>query len=435
MKVISAKRHHALSLTREHVRNSFIAVPLVSIVAAAALAGAAWWIDDALSGSLHGRGVESFFIALAGPAETMVNSVSSAMLTFVGVVFSISLVALQMAANSFSQRVLLLYIRSRVTKAALSIFLGTFVYSMIATLQFTNYDKDSPNTTVPVVASGLTVVLVFTSLVLFIVYVNSTIRLLRLSVIIDVVAHESLTTMRFLRRDREEAVDRPRPEFDDSPIELIHTGKSGALQDMNVGRLVRYARRRDVVIELIPRVGDFLTSGTPVARVYGGTFSAHRLGKCLTTGTDRSDYQDLGFGLRQLVDIAAKALSPAVNDPTSAVQVIDRVQEIIGHLAVTPIDEVAFCDGDGAVRLLVNHHRWTALVELAFTEIRTYGASSPQVTRRLTAALNDLIRMCPTDRREALHHQLALLRADVNTAMPTTADSAYALTPDRQGIG
>ncbi|MFC4335781.1 DUF2254 domain-containing protein [Salininema proteolyticum] len=439
MKVIPAYRHRRLSTMREHLRNSFVVLPGLAIVASAALAVAAWWADDLLSRLFREASLEPLLTDLAvltRPASAMVNTVSSAMLTFVGVVFSISLVALQMAANSFSQRVLLLYVRSRITKATLSIFLGTFVYSMLISLEFADYQEGSELTTVPFFGSLTAILLVFASLFLFIIYVDSTISLLRLSEVVDVISRDTLKTMRYLSRTSrggELAPGLPEPEHE--PLVLTHDGKSGALQDVDIVRLVRYARRHGVLIRLIPRPGDFITTGTPIARVTGGDFRPHLLAKCLSVGADRSLYQDVAFGLRQLADIACKALSPGVNDPTTAVQVIDRLQELLGHLCHAPFEQTAFSDKKGEIRLLTRHSTWTSLVDLAFTEIRSYGADSPQVTRRLSAALTDLAGIVPDDRRDPLHRHLDQLRADVAAAVPNPADARFALEPDRQGIG
>ncbi|WP_029768031.1 DUF2254 domain-containing protein [Haloglycomyces albus] len=438
MRIVSAARHRRFSSVREHLRNSFVLAPTVAIVAATVLTGMVWTADGATTQILRESDLDRYIDDLSiliEPAATMVNTVASAMLTFVGVIFSISLVALQMAANSFSQRVLLLFVRSRITKATLSIFLGTFVYSMLITLEFSEYQKDSEVTAIPLFGSIVAIALVFASLLLFVIYVDSTIRLLRLSKVIEHISRDALKTVQFLSRNYEQGREGPEPHFDDEPFILVHNGRSGVLQDINIRRIVHHARKRDVIVDIIPRVGDFITTGTPVARISGRRFPAKQLARCITTGSDRSIYQDVAFGFRQLVDIGAKALSPGVNDPTTAVQVIDRIQELIGKVADESFESVAFTDRTDRVRLITHDQTWTSLVNLAFTEIRTYGSSSPQVTRRLTAALNDLIRVTSDERREPLQRQLDLLRTDVAESVPNADDAEFALIADRQGIG
>ncbi|MFK4546660.1 putative membrane protein [Streptomyces tendae] len=217
---------------------------------------------------------------------------------------------------------------------------------------------------------------------------------------------------------------------------VAHDGQGGVLRDVHVARLVRVARGHGVVLRLVPRIGDFLVPGTPVLAVHGGAAPPRRaLRYALSVGVERTFHQDLAFGLRQLSDIGLRALSPAVNDPTTAVQALDRVVQILATLSRRPLDAALHRDRRGVVRLVQPVPGWAELVDLGFAEVRVCSVGSPQVTRRLLAGLDDLLLLVPPERREPLLRHRELLRQAVERTAPTPADRAFALRPDRQGIG
>ncbi len=154
------------------------------------------------------------------------------------------------------------------------------------------------------------------------------------------------------------------------------------------------------MLRLVPRIGDFLVPGTPVLAVHGGQAPPRRvLRYALSVGVERTFHQDLGFGLRQLSDIALRALSSAVNDPTTAVQALDRIVQILAALSRRPLDRAVHRDRRGTLRLVRPVPGWEDLVDLGFTEIRACGAGNAQVTRRMLAGLDDLLRLAPPQRR------------------------------------
>ncbi|MFI5527143.1 DUF2254 domain-containing protein [Kitasatospora sp. NPDC051853] len=428
-------RHRPLSPLREHLRESFWVAPLVTCVGAVLLALATNWVDaEVVHEEISRTGSAEGLLSFASGAKAVVSTVSSAMLTFIGVVFSISLVALQMAASQMSPRVLRLYVRSRITKATFSTCLATFLFTLLVQLGYDDTTDPTKVTTVPVVSTLVAILLVLLSLGLFVLYVQSTMRLLRVPHVIDRVTRESVAVLGTYRWMAPEAG--PRLELPENAVTLLHQGDSGVLRDVSLGRLVRIARRHGAVLHLVPRIGDFIAPGTPTVVVSGGTPPRpRRIAGALNIGVDRTMHQDLSFGFRQLVDIAIRALSPAVNDPTTAVQAVDRLHQLLALLAGYPFGELRYRDREGAVRLVQPIPDWQCTVDLAFTEIRICGAGQPQVTRRLTAALDDLLRITPDDRRPPLLVQRDLLERAVARHVADAEDRGFALTPDRQGIG
>ncbi|MBT2364427.1 DUF2254 domain-containing protein [Streptomyces sp. ISL-10] len=430
------RRPRVLSSLREHLRDTFWFAPTLTLILVFLLWLAADAVDTALVDVLKETGdyeaVRSL-AALSQDAKTIVTTVSSAMMTFIGVVFSISLVAVQMASGNLSPRVVRIFIRSRISKLTFSVFLGTFVLSLLV---LTSYDSETDPrkvVSVPLVQAALTLLMVGLSLLLFIAYVTQTLQLMKVGPVVERVTRESFGVL-----DKMPVQDADTAPLPAEVARIGHQGRAGTLRDVHVARLVRVARRRGVVLRLIPRIGDFVVPGTPVLAVHGGGGdlpSRRILGSAVSVGVDRTFHQDLGFGLRQLSDIALRALSPAVNDPTTAVQCVDRIVQFLAAAAGRPLGAVHYRDRDGVVRLVQDVPGWGDLVNLGFAEIRGCAVGSPQVSRRLIAGLEDLLRFVPEARREPLERHRALLVAAVQTALPEAAERAFALEPDRQGIG
>ncbi|MFB6752759.1 DUF2254 domain-containing protein [Streptomyces sp. NPDC056353] len=430
------RRPRALSPLREHLRDTFWFAPTAAMVGVFVVWLAAQELDAALVRSLQDDGdygTLAELLRFADDAKTVVSAVGSAMMTFIGVVFSISLVAVQMASGQFTPRVVRLFVRSRITKATFAVFLATFVLTLLV---LTSYDSNAdPRTavSVPLVQSVLTLVMVALSLLLFVMYVNATLRLMRVSHVIARIATESFRVAALMPVP---AGGGEVPGLGPATAWVAHDGQAGVLRDVHVARLVRVARKHGVVLRLVPRIGDFLVPGTPVLAVHGGAAPSRRaLRSALSVGVERTFHQDLAFGLRQLSDIGLRALSPAVNDPTTAVQALDRVVQILATLSRRPLDAVPHRDRRGTVRLVQPVPGWTELVDLGFAEVRACAVGSPQVTRRLLAGLDDLLLLVPPERRAPLLRHRELLRQAVERIAPTPADRAFALRPDRQGIG
>nr|WP_211270001.1 DUF2254 domain-containing protein [Streptomyces varsoviensis] len=434
MQVGGMRRPRPLSPLREHLRDTFWFTPAAGLVGAMALATLVLALDSLLIEALQEDGeygTVSSLIKLSEDAKSIITTVGSAMLTFIGVVFSISLVALQMASGQFTPRVVRLYVRSRITKCTFAVFLATFLFALLVQASYEGDADPRTVTTVPVI-SGLTcVVLVLVSLVLFVAYVNSTLRLMRVSHVIDRITREAFRVL-----DRYERGSGEAPALPEAVAEAEHQGAAGVLRDVHIARLVRIARRNGTVLRLVPRIGDFVVPGTPVLAVHGGTRPSPRaLRHTMTVGVERTYHQDPAFGLRQLSDIALRALSPAVNDPTTAVQCLDRITQFLAAVVDRPFGVLHHRDAKGAVRLVQELPGWSDLVDLGFSEIRGCAVGNPQVSRRMLAALDDLWWLADDERRVPLARHRTLLTQAVERTAAEPADRAFALRPDRQGIG
>ncbi|MFC5173159.1 DUF2254 domain-containing protein [Streptomyces mutomycini] len=426
----------ALTSLRERLRDTFWFAPTAGLVCVFVL----WWVlsdlDTRIVAHLKEEGAYAELgdlLSFAVDARTIVTTVSAAMMTFIGVVFSISLVAVQMASGQLTPRVVRIFVRSRISKLTLTVFLTTFAFSLLVLTSYEGGAEPDPRrvTSAPLLQSLLTLGLVGLSLLLFVAYVSATLRLMQVGPVLDHITRESL---RSLARQPGGAADEQPPGT--GAVHVAHQGRTGVLRDVAVARLVRAARRHGVVLRLVPRVGDFVVRGTPVLAVHGGAAPPpHSLGHTLSVGVERTLHQDPAFGLRQLADIALRALSPSVHDPTTAVQCLDRIVQFLSVAVRLPLATLHHRDRRGDVRLVQEVPGWTDLVDLAFEEIRWCAAASPQVTRRMLAGLDDLLLLAPEERREPLHRHRALLVEAVERTVPGAAGRAFALRPDRQGIG
>jgi uncharacterized membrane protein len=277
---------------------------------------------------------------------------------------------------------------------------------------------------------GLTVVvaylLVVVSIAVLVLYVHHIGRSLRVSALIELVGQDTRRLLDDVYPADEEVM----------AADQICSPRSGVLVHIDHERLVAAAREADCILELVPAMGEYVAAGTPLLLVDGDRSRLpDDLDGALVLGLERTLDQDVAYGFRMLVDIAERSLSDSSYlDPTTAVQAIDRLHDNLRHLARRRFPDGTYRDDDGSLRLVMRVMTWKAYVHLAFDEIRQAGADSPQVARRLRAALDDLVSFAPVKRRAVLFDQLALLDQAINERVPEQERDAY-MEADRQGIG
>jgi uncharacterized membrane protein len=224
-------------------------------------------------------------------------------------------------------------------------------------------------------------------------------------------------------------------------VRLVRADQDGAIQAIDERGLTALARRHRCRLVFRHAIGDFVTAGSPLVEVVevdgiAAPPADRRLRDMIAVGVERTIEQDPAFSLRILVDIAIRALSPAVNDPTTAVQVLDHVEALLRVIGGQPLDtDLLVPDVDGTVRLRVPAQRWADYLELAITEIRAYGATSAQVSRRLADLLSALEEEVSPEHRAAVRTECARLAATVDQTVADAAERAFFRRPDRQGIG
>jgi uncharacterized membrane protein len=223
----------------------------------------------------------------------------------------------------------------------------------------------------------------------------------------------------------------------ETPTTTVTNTRDGVVLAFDIRGLVSLAERADCVLEMVPQVGDFAAAGDPLFRVFqgGATLPAEALRQSVAVGQERTLEQDPAFAFRIIVDIASKGLSPAINDPTTAVLALDQIHHLLRNVGSRRLDDGQVCDAAGRLRLVYKTPDWEDYVYLAVTEIRQFGGGSIQITRRLRAMLENLIQTLPAERTELLRQELKLLHRAAVRFFTEPEDLALADVSDLQGVG
>jgi len=415
---------------RQRIAVSLWFVPAVCAAAAIVAADLAIWLDARVDAPV---GVRPGLVSDPGSAATFAAAIAAATLAFVAVVFATTLVAIQLAASQYSPRTVRVFIRSRLTRVTLGLFLATFVFSVII-LAGNRASVPSARQFAPVVSVTALLALTVATVFGFVAYLHGVVRLMRVQYLLETIAAE---TRRAIEENFPAASayrDAEPPPIDPSPRRLCYTGTAGVVTATDLHGLAELCRQEQCWLELTVAVGEYLAHGTPVALVHGGDLRDRDVTRFFLIRGERTFVQDPAFGFRQLVDVAIRALSPAVNDPTTGVQAIDRISDL---LAVTGsrLDPTGLrADSTGTVRLKRKLRTFDALLVLSLTEIIRYGADAPQVVRRLHAMLDELQSTLPAGRHAAIASQRSLLEAAVSAALPAPFASVASVA-DREGLG
>jgi uncharacterized membrane protein len=225
---------------------------------------------------------------------------------------------------------------------------------------------------------------------------------------------------------------------DGAPTAVVNSSRAGTIQAVDLKGLLAVAERTGGLVVLARAVGDFVPEGSPLIYLFGEepATSEKRLGGLIAIGDERTIDQDPAFALRILVDIALMALSPAVNAPTTAVQALDYVEEFLQRVGERELQELGILrDGSGQGGVVIPRRTWGEYLALGVTEIREYGETSTQVTRRLRAALESLMSSVPRAHRAEVQSQLAKLDTALQKSIADPERRKYASRPDPQGIG
>jgi uncharacterized membrane protein len=276
----------------------------------------------------------------------------------------------------------------------------------------------------------------------FLFLIDYAARLLRPVRLVALVCEQGLDVIRSVYPEEEAATDGgegPRKAgWLGPPSHVVpHQGRSQIVLAVEIESLVREARRLDGVIEFVPQVGDFVADEEPLFNLHGGAAGIDEatLRGSVVFGTERTMEQDPMFAFRILVDIAIKALSPAINDPTTAVLAIDQIHQLLRVVGRRHLHGEDIRDAAGQVRVILRTPDWEDFVHIACNEIRACGAGSVQIARRQRAMLENLIRTLPAHRHAALLEQLDLLDRTLPAYYKLPEDLALARVPDAQGLG
>ena len=377
-----------------------------------------------------------------GAALAILTAIASGMMGLTAIVFSIAFVMVQFSATAYSPRLVVWLARSAVINHSIGLFTATFVYSLAA-VAWINRDGSG---VIPPISVWFAVLLLLASLSLFVLLVER-VGMLQVTRVLAFAGDEGRKVIErmygapFRERRGPGTTAAERSEASPAALPVVqtlaHHGAPGVVQAVDTEALIALAARAGGVVVMTVAVGDTVMDGMPILRVHG-TGQAPPLDRLLDTvelGPERTFEQDPKYAIRILVDVAIKALSPAINDPTTAVQALDQIEDLLLRLGRCDLDVGRMRDAAGHLRLDMPVPSWDDLVGLALDEIRFCGATSVQVMRRIRALLQDLRAQVLPERLAAL--ECFLLRVDngIRRDFADADDQRDALELDRQGLG
>lgn len=409
-----------------HLKSSLWFVPVLCVITGAFISFGTISLDRAFDYDAIPRGL------VGGPdaASVTLSTIAASMVSLIALVLTITMVVVQLAMGQFSPRIVQRILRDKPSQLAIGLFVATFVHAILAVREVTNRGDGTGH--VPGIAVVTAFALVLVSIAVLVMYVHHIGQALRVSALIELVGKDTRSLL-----DRVYPDKGPEIEVQAGAFPVVRASKSGVITGIAHEKLVEEARCAGCRLELVPALGQFVPADAPLFVVHGemNELDLDRLHEALIFELEPTLDEDVAYGVRLLVDIAERSLAESpFQDPTTAVQAIDRVHDILRQLARRPFPDGLHRDSAGEVRLVVRPMTWEAYVHLAFNEIRLVGAGSPQVSRRLKAALVDLRSIALPERVSVLDHQLDLLVTATESAMDDERDVEMTLGRDRDGI-
>lgn len=368
-------------------------------------------------------------------AMTVCSTIASGMIALTGIVFSLTFVMIQFSATAYSPRLVLWVARDPVMSHALGVFNATFLYALSVLAWI---DRDASGH-VPFVSGWMVLGLLMASVGMFIALIErvGTLQIHRMLVFTGNQGRNAIAELDTCARQSSSVTAETRHL--DLPVTraVCHVGRPQVVQALGIRELTELATASDAVIEVTVAVGDTVVELTPMLRVHGGrqSLDEESLRQAVQLGDERTFEQDPKYAIRLIVDIAIKALSPAINDPTTAVQALDQIEDLLLRLGRSRLEIGAFHDQEGKLRLVIPFPSWDDFLLLALDEIRSYGADSVQVMRRMKALIRNLLTVLPAGRHAALQHWERRLQGSISRSFADAEEKRDASVADRQGLG
>lgn len=345
-------------------------------------------------------------------ARAILSAIAGSMITVAGVTFSMTMLTLQLASSQFGPRMLRNFMRDRGNQIVLGTFLSTFVYCLLV---LASVRGSGTSYFVPVIAVTLGMILAVASLATLIYFIHHIATSIRIETILANLAAEACKTVERIFPEPG-ASSAPLPEtlmaqalppgFDDDSRSVVTSG-SGYIQSIDLGGLLEVASDNDLVVRVERRIGNFVPSAGPlvVAFPYGRVSDAvaDDLSDAFSFGPERTPEYDIEFSLRRIVEIAQRALSPGVNDPTTALYCLDRLGEVLGLLADRQFPSGRIMDQDKKLRVVFEPVPFAELACSAFAAVARYGVSDDDLVARLLDVMDRCSRgASPSDRKRIM---------------------------------
>lgn len=396
------RRHREFLRTRwDALRTSFWFVPALMALGAIGVAAAVPWMDGRFGTGAGARAPWFVYVSEPDQARDLLSTLLSSMITMASLVFSITMVVLTLAAGQFGPRLIRNFMASPQTQFVLGTFVATIVYCLLALASIGWRDGEGPFAYVSVT---LAIGLALASVGLLVVYVDALARSIMSETVIEQVGRElddalaELDPLEVRERGNPEAA---LPEDYERRAAFFGPTRAGYVQGIEFEDIVEAAQQADVLVGLRFRAGDFVVEGSEGIGIYPGERSSDRLAeavrRAVIVGVHRTPVQDPDFSIRHLVEIAVRALSPAINDPYTAVSVVNRLSASLSRLMGRAMPRGAYFDRDGVLRVLCPEPTYGSILGAAFDQIRQNGGDKPVIVIHLLT------------QREALREQVRVI--------------------------
>jgi uncharacterized membrane protein len=406
-----------------YAKSALWIIPFVAIVTVLAIVPALRVLDAWLDWHIGGFGISG--------AQALYQTVITLTLSFMVFTFGSLLVAIQIAGGQLTPRIIATtLLRDNVVRYSVGMFVFTLVFAVMALNRLEQGVHE--------IVAFITATLGVFCMAAFLFLIDYAARLLRPVTILGRVGDEGLKVIEFVypsigepdEADTDAALGHPQRW-------VCHPGKSEIVLAVDLETLVLEATRSGGVIEFVSQVGDFVAYDEPLFALYGGAAACddRKLLASVAFGPERTLEQDPIFAFRILVDIGLKALSPAINDPTTGVLAIDQLHRLLREVGNRQLHGEQVRDETGELRVIYRTPNWVDFVHVACNEIRNCGAGNVQIARRLRAMLDNLFATLPEYRHQALTEERTRLDHMLDTLYNIPEDRALARIPDLQGLG
>ncbi len=409
----------ALRSVHDAVRTQLWPLPILGVVVAAVTGVLIPHLDMAVDAHLPGWLDAVAFGGDGGAARTVLSAVAGSLITVTSLTFSLTVVTLQLASSQFSPRLLRTFTQDIFVQITLAIFLAAFTYSMTV-LRLVRSGDTGGEAFVPRIAVSLSFLLAIASIVALVLFLAHLTRQIRVETMLHAVHEDATETLAnnlqpYDAADPDSAADEQAPD----EAETVWAWRSGFLLRIDQEELIGDAQTAGLQIAVNRFPGEFVVAGTPLASIWSPAEQSpsaqvrekfiKALRKSIHFGQERTAAQDIGYGLRQLVDVANKALSPGINDPTTGIHAIGHIAALVAEIADHQLGPLVLRDDDDTVRAIINRPEFAHFLNLAMTQPRSYGEADSQVLISLYELLRDVAWRARSEHEQPLRDQLSRL--------------------------
>jgi uncharacterized membrane protein len=348
----------------------------------------------------------------AESARAVLTVIASSTITVTATVFSITIIALQLASSQYTPRIMRNFTRDRGNQVVLGALIGSFTYSLLI-LRTTHSFRAPDGTSVPALSVAMATLFALVSIALLIYYIHHAARLIQVSTIVDRAARDTLALVDRLFPDPD-GTSTPDLAQPHNQLHVVRAQRAGYLQAVDSSTILGIPTDVPILVRMEQEIGGFVLPGTPLATIWPRTSAdentENRVRSGFILGPERSLDSDVAFGIRQLTDIAIRALSPGVNDPATAIQCIDRLAEVFVRFGQRAVPEREEASHTGLVHFVRRIPRFDHNLALAFDHIRHYGAADPRVAVHLLQTLGRVAAHVSREHRPAIAVHIERIR-------------------------